>query len=128
VRALLIAALLAGCSTEPAPADCGPPPDGGGYQACDDTCRRPSGYFCARGMGMDRCPADDGVNVCDCYTPGGTRWGCTFLFPIPPPDGFLEQRPDGAPPWALCRDDRDCPGGRCIFDPDPLETLGRCGH
>ena len=48
----------------------------GGLNRCDNTCRRPGGIICNTGFGMDRCPADDGVNDCDCYPTSGI-WACT---------------------------------------------------
>jgi len=88
----------------------------GGYDRCDNTCRRPGGIICANGTGMDRCPADDGINDCDCY--GGTgSWACTHV-------GVL----DGGTGVVRCHTSGECSGGTCVFDIDPTETLGRCSH
>jgi hypothetical protein len=125
--------LLAGCGGNSVDADAGcnadaSMPVGAGLNRCDNTCRRAGGFICAYGTGMDRCPAGDGVNDCDCYA--GGVYACTLVGDVPIDGGSgPDDRPDGAPPWALCRNHADCPNnGKCVFDPDPRETLGRCSY
>lgn len=91
----------------------------GGLNRCDNTCRRPGGIICNTGFGMDRCPADDGVNDCDCY-PNAGIWACTQV-------GV----PIGGPGVQRCLSHSDCTRatkGVCIFDHDPRETRGRCRY
>lgn len=103
---------------------CDPETTAAGYQACDNTCRRPGGYVCAYGTGMDRCASDDGVNECDCYAGSGS-WACTQV--LVPPGSVPTGRPTDAPAWPGCRGAADCTASYgCRFDADPRETLGRC--
>jgi hypothetical protein len=107
-------------------------PAKGGLDPCTNECRRPvTGYVCAIGMGMDRCPADDGANECDCYR--GPNWVCTQVAPWRDDGGMPigpAGRPIDAPAWPFCRTDADCGDSHhpCKFDPDPRETLGRCDN
>lgn len=91
----------------------------GGLNPCDNTCRRPGGIICTTGVGMDRCPSDDGVNDCDCY-PGSGIWACTQV-----------GTPDGGPGVQRCTSNGDCKSAAsavCIFDQDPREVRGRCRY
>lgn len=102
-----------------APFSCASAIANGGLNRCDNSCRRPGGIICNTGFGMDRCPADDGVNDCDCYPSSGI-WACTQV-------GV----PDGGSGVQRCLSHGDCTKGAngvCIFDQDPRETRGRCRY